>query len=307
MKIYRYLLMLQIALIAIACKNRTINATEQTLAAETLVTVDTVRQLIMTESANLNATAAFLQKNIVKANAAGYLKAVNVHVGQYVPVGTILFKVETKEARSIGNTINRLDPSFRFTGINSIRASKPGYVSQMNHQLGDYVQDGEQLGIITDKNSFAFLLNVPFELHSYVVPCKDVIIKLPDKTILSGHISSILPTVDSQSQAQIYVVRADTAIEIPENLIAAVQVLKAEKKDALAVQKSAILTNDTQTDYWVMKMVNSNTAVKVNVRKGMEDMDHVEIISDSIKPGDIVLASGNFGLPDTARVKITNR
>ncbi len=290
-----------------SCTGSTSASDEQVSAIETPVTVDTVKRSDMVEYADLSATATFLQKNIVKANTAGYIQAVNVHIGQYVTQGTTLFRVKTKEAQSIGNAINKLDPSFGFSGLNDIKATRSGYIAQMDHQLGDYIQDGEQLAIITDKSSFAFLLNVPYELHSYVKTGNSVRVMLPDGNTMNGHIASELPTVDSLSQAQTFVIKTDTPGDIPENLIARVQVVRKEKQDVVSVPKTAVLADDTQTDFWVMKMINDSTAVKVLINKGLETSGRVEILSGAVEPSDIVLTSGNFGLPDTAAVKVTNR
>ncbi len=303
----RFHLFLLLCLFLISCNNSNDSGDEQSPVTETPVTIDTVRQLTMTTYIHLNATAVFLQKNIVKSNAAGYVQSVNIHMGNFVGNGTLLFRIKTKEAQSIGNTINKLDPSFKFTGINDIKATKAGYVSQINHQLGDYVQDGEQLATITDTNSFAFLLNVPYELHQYVNLGKVVAIKLPDQSIVSGVISSAFPTVDSQSQAQTFVIRTDNHRSIPENLVANVEILRDEQKDAISVPKSAVLSDDTQTDFWVMKLIDNNTAVKVFVKKQMETSTRVEVQSSNVKPQDVVLVTGNFGLPDTAKVKVMNK
>ncbi|MBN9485244.1 MAG: HlyD family efflux transporter periplasmic adaptor subunit [Bacteroidetes bacterium] len=303
----RYHLFLLLSLCLISCNNNEDTGDEQSTTTETPVTVDTVKQLTMATYVHLNATAVFLQKNIVKANAAGYVQSVNIHMGDYVGKGTLLFRIKTKEAQSIGNTINKLDSTFKFTGINDIKATKGGYVSQINHQLGDYVQDGEQLATITDTNSFAFLLNVPYELHQYVNPGRSVSIKLPDQTIVNGFIASAFPTVDSQSQAQTFVIRTDHHKTIPENLVASVEILKEEQKDATSVPKSAVLSDDTQTNFWIMKLIDSNTAVKVYIKKQLETSDRVEVQSPTIRPSDIVLVSGNFGLPDTAKVKVMNK
>jgi hypothetical protein len=44
--------------------------------------------------------------------------------------------------------------------------------------------------------------------------------------------------------------------------------------------------------------------VKVSVKKGLETSDWVEILEPRFAPGDKVLVTGNYGLPDTARVKV---
>jgi multidrug efflux pump subunit AcrA (membrane-fusion protein) len=174
----------------------------------------------------------------------------------------------------------------------------------LNHQAGDYVQDGEQLATVSDLNSFVFLLDLPYELRPYVLNRKTVELILPDGHTLQGEISSSMPTVDAASQTQGIVIRVTPLPTIPENLIAKVRIVKTTKNRAATLPKSAVLTNETQDDFWVMKMIDSSTAVKVPIKKGMETADRIEILSPDFSPADKILISGNYGLGDTAKVKI---
>ncbi|MFI5152184.1 MAG: efflux RND transporter periplasmic adaptor subunit [Chitinophagales bacterium] len=258
----------------------------------------------LTQYIELNAVSAFLQKFYVKANTNGYLQTVDAYLGKYVQDGQLLFKLKTKEAQSIGNSINGLDSSLKFSGIIDIRSSGHGFITQLNHQSGDYVQDGEQLAAISDMNSFVFLLDLPYELRPDVMGKSAVEVDLPDGEKLRGMIASALPTVDANSQTQSLVIKVNTSHSIPENLIAKVRIIKSKKMRTISLPKSAILTNETQDDFWVMKMIDSTTAIKVPVKKGIEMADRVEVISPQISDSDRVLVSGNYGLPDTAKVRV---
>ena len=66
-----------------------------------------------------------------------------------------------------------------------------------------------------------------------------------------------------------------------------------------------MLANETQTEFWVMKMINPTTAIKVPVKEGIQSGDRVEILSPRFTPQDKIVATGNYGLTDTAKVKIT--
>ncbi|MBA3828574.1 MAG: HlyD family efflux transporter periplasmic adaptor subunit [Taibaiella sp.] len=289
-----------------ACKSNSKTTTETETKAETAtpVTVTSVSSESLVEYIDLNATSAFLQKNYVKAITSGYIHSVNTQVGKNVHAGETLFVLKTKESQSIGNVISKLDPSFKFSGANLIKAPANGFITQLNHQLGDYVQDGEQLAIISDINSFAFILNLPYEFRSYITNQKSVDVILPDSTRLKGVITSSMPTVDPQSQTQSIVIKVQSANAIPENLIAHVRIIKKAKVNALSLPRSAVLTNDIQSDFWVMKMIDSNTAVKVPVKTGIATKDNIEILSPSFSPEDKIIVTGNYGLPDTAKVKI---
>jgi len=273
--------------------------------AITPVTVTHIETGAVTDTMTLNATSTFLQRSYIKANAIGYIEKVNIKPGQYVSKGQLLFVIKTKEAQSIGNTINVLDTTFKFSGINRIKAISNGYVTQLNHQLGDYVQDGEQLAVISDHNSFAFLLQVPYEFHQIMASNQNLQLTLPDGTKLNARVSATMPTVDTLAQTQGLVLKVDSPQPLPENLIAKARIIKSAKANATMLPKSAVLANETQTEFWVMKILNDSTAVKVPVTRGIETAAKVEITSPVFKATDRIIETGNYGLADTAKIKIT--
>jgi multidrug efflux pump subunit AcrA (membrane-fusion protein) len=279
-------------------------ASSDSLDARTPVTVTSVSGDALNDFIELNAVSAFLQKSYVKANTNGYLQSADVYPGKYVDAGQLLFTLRTKEAQIIGNSLKILDSSLHFSGLNTIRAGQHGYITQLNHQSGDYVQDGEQLAVISDRNSFVFLLNLPYELRPFVLGKKNVELLLPDGTKLNGLIGAAMPTVDSVSQTQNVVIKVNTTTAIPENLIAKVRIVKSAKPSAQSLPRAALLTDETESNFWVMKLIDSATAVKVPIKKGIETKDRVEILAPLFSASDKILVTGNYGLPDTAKVKV---
>ncbi len=279
-------------------------STEEKIEAGTPVTVTTMGTDALTEYIDLNATATFLQKNYVKANVNGYIQTVNATPGKFVAGGQTLFIIKTKEAQSLDNTVNKLDPSFKFSGVNNIKASATGFITQLNHQVGDYVQDGEQLAVISNQNSFAFILNLPYELKQYLDKNSSVDMVLPDGSKLKGQVTESMPSVDAATQTLNVVIKVPEAEKLPENLIAKVRIIKTNKASAPSLPKTAILTNDVQSEFWVMQILDSVTAVKVPIKKGIETYDRVEILEPVFTANDKILITGNYGLPDTAKVRI---
>jgi len=51
-------------------------------------------------------------------------------------------------------------------------------------------------------------------------------------------------------------------------------------------------------------MIDEEQAVKVPVTKGIESNGQVEILSPALSSDDVILETGNYGLPDTAKVVI---
>jgi multidrug efflux pump subunit AcrA (membrane-fusion protein) len=300
-KLFTYILLL---LAFASCKSKEAAPEETEVIPVTPVTVTTISNEALQEFVELNATSAFLQKWIVRANATGYLQSANVQLNQHVGSGQILYKVKTKEAESIGNSINILDSTFKFTGINGIKANGSGFISQINHQNGDYVQDGDQLAVITDTRSFVFLLDLPYELRPYIVNKKTLEMLLPDGEKMTGIISGNMPSMDATAQTQQVMLRVNTTHAIPENLIAKVKLVKSSRGNANSLPKAAVLSNETQDEFWVMKMIDSATAAKVLVKKGIETDNLVEIIAPVFSATDKILVTGNYGLGDTAKVKV---
>jgi hypothetical protein len=55
--------------------------------------------------------------------------------------------------------------------------------------------------------------------------------------------------------------------------------------------------------FWVMKLVNDSTAVKINVTVGLKNNETIEILEPIFASGDRILSKGNYGLADTALVQ----
>jgi multidrug efflux pump subunit AcrA (membrane-fusion protein) len=294
-------------MIASSCKSGT---TEEVAAEETEtttpVTITSISTEPMTEYIELNATSVFLQKAFVKASSNGYITSATASVGTIVSAGQQVFVLKTKEAESIGNTINLLDSSFKFSGIIPIKAGITGYVSEINHQPGDYVQEGEQLAVISDTRSFVFILNLPYELRPYVLNKQTVELLLADGKTMIGTIGTVMPVVDSASQTQNVMIKVNEK-NLPVNLIAKVRVVKNAKEKTVSLPKQSVLSDETQTSFWVMKLINDSTAVKVPVKKGIEASDKTEITDPVFSTPDKFLLTGNYGLADTAKIRIVQQ
>lgn len=285
-----------------SCNSTPGDETEVEPVVRTPVTVTSVAYQPLEDAIELNATSTYLQKDMVTSNLNGYIQKANIQFGDFVHKGQILFVLKTKEAQAIGNEVNQLDPNFKFSGINTIHADATGYVAEINHQSGDYVQDGEQLAVINDSKSFVFTMNVPYQYMQYVPVGKQVQLTLPGGEQLMATVKSSLPVMDSVSQTQAVALSINSSHTIPVNLIAVVKIIKSSKTSASVIDKKAVLSDESLNEFWVMKMINDSTAVKVIVKPGIETGDKVEIDSPLFSINDKILLTGNYGLGDTALV-----
>ena len=141
---------------------------------------------------------------------------------------------------------------------------------------------------------------------SYFKKQDKLFVTLPDGTSMGGYIARKMPFVDSISQTQQVLVKVKDMGTIPENLIAQIKLIKNESY-GIAVPREAVLANDTQTSFWVMKMINDSTAVKTEVIPGLQNDKFTQIKSGNILKADKVVTSGNFGMADTTLVRTVQK
>lgn len=253
----------------------------------------------ISESISLNATTQYMLNDIVRAPMPGYIRKVYVTVGQDVKQGDELFSIQSKEASAI-----QPDSLFPSKGIMVVKATEAGIVKEVDRQLGDYMQDGDQFCTIADKSSMVFILNVPFEIHQFIESGHSYSILLADGESLRAQIASQIPQMDRTVQMERYVLKTLTPVNLPEGLIGRVIIPTVNQKNAVILPKTAVLSDETQKQFWVMKALNDSIAVRVNVVNGISTKDSVEIRSPAFTEKDRILVTGNYGVPDTVKIKI---
>ncbi len=299
------LLLSLFGLVLNSCKNK--EEIETPIDVSVPVTLTSIDASGISSFFDLNATATYIVKNNIKANATGYLNSVNVTSNDYVTTGKVLFTLKTREAKVLGNTINKIDPSLHFGNAITVKATSNGYINAVNVQQGDYVQDGDVLATINDANSFAIILSLPYEFKKYVTVGSQLEAILPDETHIKTTVYKFMPNVDATSQTQNVILKINGKYDIPENLIVKVRIPKKTNPNAIVLPKAAVLSNDTETEFWIMKMINSNTAVKIPIKKGIETEDKIEILYPPLSSKDLILVTGNYGVADTIKVKVIKK
>jgi biotin carboxyl carrier protein len=277
--------------------------TEEIPKVSTPVTVTAIENTAISQTISFNAVSLYQRKNIVKSTINGYIEKSFVNMGDIVQAGKSLYAIKTKEGDALSKFAAK-DSKISFTGKLTIVAPVTGIVVEATKQTNDYVSDGEQLCIIAAQSSFVFLLNVPFEQNKYAIPGRSCTILLPDSTILKGTISGKLSTVDPISQTQSYIVKPLTSAVLPENLSVLVVISKSSKENAQVIDKTCVLSDETMENFWVMKLINDSTAVKVEVKTGIKAGNKIEILSPAFEIRDRLINTGNYGLSDTTFVNI---
>jgi len=290
-------------LVLISCANNSKPAVEETIKVTTPVTVTSISISTISKVLNLTATSSYLKKNTVKSTANGYITKISCNIGEYVKAGSPLYSIKTKEAEALSD-YSKTNPDFAFKGELTIKAPASGIISEVTKQANDYVADGDQLCIIAEQNSLVFLLNVPFEQNKHAAIGTNCEILLPDSTRIQGTITSKLSAIDAVSQTQSFIVKPHTNTQLPENLTAFVQISESTKANTQVTDRNCVLTDETMENFWVMKLINDSTAIKIPVKTGIVTDSQIEIISPLFDKPVRLINTGNYGLPDTALVNI---
>ena len=288
---------------ALSCKGPAEEA-EKEVTARVPVTITGIQTGSLTDYTELTATSVFQNKSVILSPAAGYVQEVKVVPGEGVSKNTLLLLVKTKEASALHADTNN---PFSFSGVLTIRSAIDGNITSINHAKGDYVMEGEPLVSIAVPGSFVFIMEVPFELTANLSVSSACEIILPDGNHLTGKITSKLPLVSGGSQTQKYIIQPQKGADFPENLMVKVRITKKVTTDAAMLPKSCVLADEVMKNFWVMKLINDSVAVKVPVITGLSQGDNLEIREPVFLKNDRFLSSGNYGLPDTARIIIENR
>lgn len=294
---------------ATSCRNKTDGRNVE--ATKTTVPVKYVHPKIrnMENYLDLNGTSMYLGKEIVRSTVTGYVYAVKKNMGEKVLTGQTIFVIRTKESAALqGFADSTKDPhDIQFSGLIPILAHQNGVVSNIDYHAGSYVHEGDILATVLQPKTIVFQINVPYEYHKHVSPGKSCQLIFPGNTVKQGHISKVLPTVDPVTQTQKYFVALKRYELLPENLKVVVKLPITVKHGAVVLPAKAILSNETQTTFWVMKVVHDSIAVKVPVVPGIVSGDTIEIASPRLSLQDAILTDGNYGLADSTIVTITNK
>lgn len=281
------------------------SAPAQTVA-RTPVTVQTVERGGISNSLTLFGTTLYLRRNALTAPVAAFITKVNVSLGARVKAGQPLYELETKERRALGNLSIAGDSAT--IGRVTVRAASGGLITTFDkQQVGDYVLEGTQLCTIAEDKTLAVQVNVPYEYQALARPGRKCRIRLPDGRALTATFTTPLTTVNALAQTQGVLAKIDQAVALPENLTVQVDVTSDASAHAQLLPKAAVLTDEMLKNFWVMKLVNDSTAVKVPVQLGERTTATVEIRTPTFGTDDRIIIEGNYGLPDTARVRITPR
>ncbi len=300
------ILYLSIFSFLLSCKNQTDGQEKLASQPKTIAEIVQVKSGSVEDNLELLASTTYLKRNISTAPIASYITKVNISLGDKVAKGQLLYELESKEHRAVGNQSIILESTMDNFGIIQLKAQASGIVSTLDkQQTGDYVLEGTRLCTIAESSDLAFQINVPFEYKNYVKTgdtCKAI---LPDGSSYLLKITQPLTTMNSAAQTQTVLAKPIKTVFLPESLTVKVLINKGNALAQQIVPQKAVQSDEMLQHFWVMKLINDSMAVKVPVEIGSRNKEKVEILSPIFNATDRIISTGSYHMADSTLVKIS--
>ncbi|MGC1872324.1 MAG: efflux RND transporter periplasmic adaptor subunit [Acidobacteriaceae bacterium] len=186
-----------------------------------------------------------------------------------------------------------------------IRSPIDGVVASRAVYPGDIAPAGTPLLIVMDTSKVEVRLHVPQEQAELLQLGQPATIRVPglDKDV-PAKVTVLSPALDPNSTTEEVWVEADNRKgELKPGTTAQVSITAKTVANALVIPAAAVLTGpDGKTSVMVVKP--DNRAYAQDVKTGIQQGLIIQILS-GLQPGEPVIVSGQYGLPDKTKVKAT--
>lgn len=288
-----------------SCGSKKETQAEQTIAPKTPVEIVSISNGSINDELTLFGTTIYLKRNLVTASIPAFITQVNVKLGDRVNKGDVLYVLQSKESRALGTDVSMIDSTLKNFGVIKVTASATGIITTLDkQQSGDYVLEGTQLCTIAESNDLVFQVNVPYEFTPYTKTGNQCTLILPDNTQHSAIFTKALTAMNVTAQTQTILAKCNENLFLPENMMVKVSISKGTQSKKQVLPKSCVLSDEMMKEFWVMKLINDSTAIKIPVTVGNKNSEHIEVLSPKFEATDKIISRGNYGLQDTALVRI---
>ena len=242
------------------------------------------------------AAVSYLSKTSVSAPVSSFVRDAAVMPGSAVKKGSLLYVLESKEQHALGDGSRPI----------LIKSGCDGIVTDVPARPGSYQPEGSVLCTIADTGSLVFEINMPYAQNKFAREGTECILELPDGSCFRAEVRTTLVTMDTSSQSEKVLAVADGVPVLPEGLdVKAVFVSEPSSGPAAILPKSAVQSDETLSEYWIMLLSGDSTAVKVPVKVGGSTADSIEILSPEIRRNDFIIQTGGYGLQGGEKVTVS--
>lgn len=248
---------------------------------------------------SLEATTVYRRKVAVCSPISAYVTESYVQTGSRVEAGQVLYRLESREHRALGDEAT--------DGLVAVKATGAGIVTETTVQAGGYATEGTALCTIAQTSSLVFEISIPYEQQGLARRGTRLTLELPDGRRVPATVDRPLATMDIYSQSERVTARGNVSF-LPEGLsVKALFPVKASTAGGIVLPKEAVQSDESMEHFWVMCLKDDSTAMRVPVSVTATNGRETEVTSERLSERDRVILGGGYGLEDGARVEISKQ
>lgn len=199
----------------------------------------------------------------------------------------------------------RADLASAHGGLAQTRLASPvdGVVARINVTPGQTVDPSTVVAEIVDLNRLIVTANVPAIEAAALALGQIVNIGRDDaaQPVARGKVSFVSPVVDARTNtALVRIALPKNSTLRPGELVRA-QIVSKTDRGALAVPFQSVVKTETASSIYI---VRNQIALRKTVKVGPRDGDFTEVAGADIHPGDTVVTTGAYGLPEQTKIHV---
>lgn len=250
------------------------------------------------------------------ASTAGIVSGVNVTEGQRVKKGDVLMeldsstatfdyaKAELQRQRKLfaqqNTSLKNVEDAAAQLASLEVVAPVSGTVVRVNVRPGQAVDTTTSLVEIINLDRLAIAIKVPLAQAGQMQEGQDIqITSEPPLTARLSFVSSIVDPADGAVPGWALLPRHSGLR--PGQFVSFKLVTETRTNCLVAPAESVVTDENGESAIW---LVNGEQATKTSVRTGLRNEDWVEVKAAGLRPGDLVVTVGAYGLPDKTQIKI---
>ncbi len=195
-----------------------------------------------------------------------------------------------------------------------LRARFDGIIASRAVTEGELVTENTELFTLVDPSSLVFLADVPLSALASVRKGQQAEIRSTalEGTILRGVVDALNPQTDLQSQSVRVRIRftgipPSTRALLKADMTGTTRIVTSLHRNALLIPLKALIRNDENDTYSAVVVMPDSIARIVPVSVGIMTDSLAEITGGTLRAGMAVVSEGNYALPDSTRVTVTDR
>lgn len=288
------------------------------------VKTDFVRSGEIDETIMVSGSTQYRIEAQIRSPIGGLITHFKLFNGDRVKKGEVVAQVRPKESQAAISGAEQLlraattaaqheeaqkalDLALKTANTVAIPAPSHGIFSDKVKNEQEVVAEGELIATIVDPSSLIFLAQAPTSSISRIQIGQQVAMKFTTRPgrVYAGVVHRIQPEVNPGDQSiPVQVAFATPNPDIEGSLFGEATITIGQHKSVLVVPRQALLRDDENNSTSLMIVGSDSLAHKIQVRTGLSSDTAVEVSSPGLTAGSLVITEGQYGLPDSTRVRI---